>query len=261
MNTFNTPTIPTALIEKIKTAQHLVVLTGAGVSAESGIPTFRDALTGLWENYEAETLASENGFSADPALVWGWYEWRRNTVLQSKPNPAHETIAKLATKIPKFTLITQNVDDLHERAGNVEVLHLHGSLHTPRCFHCHAPYDLSKEITQNHQLKESRIAPSKCVLCGGDIRPGVVWFGEMLPPDVWGNSLEACEHCDLMLVVGTSGLVYPAANLPHIAHKNGATLVQVNLTINSLNGVATYNLHGKAGDILPKLYDATFLGA
>jgi NAD-dependent deacetylase len=261
MNTFNAPIIPTALIEKIKTAKHLVVLTGAGVSAESGIPTFRDALTGLWENYEAETLASEDGFSADPALVWGWYEWRRNKVLQSKPNPAHETIAKLATPIPKFTLITQNVDDLHERAGNVDVLHLHGSLHTPRCFDCNAPYDLPKEITQNYQLKESRIVPPKCVLCDGDIRPGVVWFGEMLPPDVWEDSLVACEHCDVMLIVGTSGLVYPAANLPHIAHKNGATLVQVNPTITSLNGVATYNLHGKAGDILPKLYDATFLGA
>ena len=260
MNKFDATIIPTELIEKIKTAKHLVVLTGAGVSAESGIPTFRDALTGLWENYEAETMASEDGFLADPSLVWGWYEWRRNKVLQSKPNPAHETIAKLAVKIPKFTLVTQNVDDLHERAGSVDVLHLHGSLHSPRCFDCNAPYELPTENTlQTHQLKESKIEPPKCDLCGGSIRPSVVWFGESLPVDAWEDSVEACEQCDVMLVVGTSAAVYPAANLPHIAHKKGAIVVQVNPMITSFNAIAAYNFHGKAGEILPKLYDETFL--
>jgi NAD-dependent deacetylase len=251
--------ISEALIQTLQTAKHLVVLTGAGVSAESGIPTFRDALTGLWENYEAETLASEDGFLADPALVWGWYEWRRNKVLQSKPNPAHVAIAKLATAVPKFTLITQNVDDLHERAGSQNVLHLHGSLHHPRCLNCNAPYELPVESTQQEiQLKESRIEPPKCLLCDGDIRPGVVWFGESLPVDSWEDSVEACEQCDVMLIVGTSAAVYPAANLPYIANKNGATVVQVNPMITTFNAIAAHNLHGKAGEILPQLYAAAF---
>jgi NAD-dependent deacetylase len=255
----NDITIADTLIQKLQTAKHLVVLTGAGVSAESGIATFRDALTGLWENYDAETLASEDGFLADPALVWGWYEWRRNKVLQSNPNPAHVAIAKLATAVPKFTLVTQNVDDLHERAGSQNVLHLHGSLHHPRCLNCNTPYELPVESTQQEvQLKESRIEPPKCLLCDGDIRPGVVWFGESLPVDSWEDSVEACEQCDVMLIVGTSAAVYPAASLPHIANKNGATVVQVNPMVTSFNAIATYNFHGKAGEILPQLYAAAF---
>jgi NAD-dependent deacetylase len=251
--------ISEALIQQLQDAKNLVVLTGAGVSAESGIATFRDALTVLWENYDAETLASEDGFEAAPSLVWGWYEWRRNKVLQASPNPAHRTIAQLADQVPKFTLVTQNVDDLHERAGSQNVLHLHGSLHHPRCFDCNVPYELSRESVQNIQLKESRIEPPKCQICGGLIRPGVVWFGESLPVDFWEDSVEACEQCDLILIVGTSAAVYPAASLPYIAHRNGATIVQVNPMITSFNSIAAYNLHGKAGDILPKLYDATFL--
>lgn len=247
------------LIQKLQNAKHLVVLTGAGVSAESGIPTFRDALTGLWENYEAESMASEDGFLADPALVWGWYEWRRNKVLQATPNRAHRMIAKVADHVSQFTLITQNVDDLHERAGNQDVLHLHGSLHQPRCFDCAAVYEFPENTPEIIALKESRIEPPKCSMCGGLIRPGVVWFGEMLPSDIWKKSVAASEQCDLMIVVGTSGIVYPAADLPYIAEKSGATIVQVNPTITSLNSVAAYNLHGKAGEILSKLYDETFL--
>lgn len=250
--------ISDTLIQQLQNVKHLVVLTGAGVSAESGIATFRDALTGLWENYDAETLASEDGFLADPSLVWGWYEWRRNKVLQVSPNPAHRTIAQLADQVPKFTLVTQNVDDLHERAGSQNVLHLHGSLHHPRCFDCNVPYELPMETVHNVQLKESLIEPPRCQICGGLIRPGVVWFGESLPVDVWEDSVEACEQCDLILIVGTSAAVYPAASLPYIAHRNGATVVQVNPMITSFNGIAAYNLHGKAGNILPKLYDATF---
>jgi len=246
------------LIQKLTNTKHLVVLTGAGVSAESGIPTFRDALTGLWENYEAESMASEEGFLADPALVWGWYEWRRNKVLQATPNLAHRTITKLANHVSKFTLITQNVDDLHERAGSQDVLHLHGGLHYPRCFDCEAVYEFPENTSGIIAVKESRIEPPRCSICDGLIRPGVVWFGEMLPSDIWKKSVTASEQCDLMIVVGTSGLVYPAADLPYIAEKNGVTIVQVNPTITSLNGVASYNLHGKAGEILSKLYAAAF---
>ena len=180
MNKFDVTTIPTELIEQIRNAEHLVVLTGAGVSAESGIPTFRDAMTGLWENYRAEELASAGGFRKSPPLVWGWYEWRRNMVLQAKPNPAHEALAKLATKVPRFTLVTQNVDNLHERAGSIDVLHLHGSLHSPRCFACARPYVFDSTIPPEIN-EEKSIEPPRCSHCGGKIRPGVVWFGELLP--------------------------------------------------------------------------------
>jgi len=253
--------IPKALIEKLQSSQHLVIFTGAGVSAESGIPTFRDALTGLWKNYDAEALASEFGFLADPTLVWGWYEGRRLRMMQSQPNPAHIAIAQLARQVPKLTLITQNVDDLHERAGSHDVLHLHGSLHQPRCWVCAETYTLPDEPLPDQPIDlNSRITPPRCPHCGGVIRPGVVWFGEALPTQAWQLAEQACEQCDLMLVIGTSGLVWPAAKLPHSAHHAGASLVQINPDMTSLNGVAAYNLSGKAGEILPQLYAAAFTG-
>ena len=252
--------IPAPLIEKLQKTEHLVILTGAGVSAESGIPTFRDALTGLWENYDVESLASEFGFLADPALVWGWYEWRRNKVLRTKPNPAHYTIAQLEKQVPKLTLITQNVDDLHERAGSHNVLHLHGSLHQPRCLLCEQPYIIPKE-TLPESDKESRIKPPRCHVCDGPVRPGVVWFGEQLPEHAWQQAQDACQHCDLMLVVGTSGVVWPVANLPYLADQQGISIAQINPIITSLNAIAAYNLLGKAGEILPQLYSAAFANA
>ena len=249
--------IPSKLIERLQQAQHLVILTSVGVSAESGIPTFRDALTGLWEKFDAEQLACDDGFRADPALVWGWYEWRRRCVLKAQPNPAHLTIAKLAEQIPKLTLITQNVDDLHERAGNRDVLHLHGSLHKPRCIRCGTPYQLP-EIDTAIADHDSSIDPPTCSKCGGFIRPGVVWFGESLPMHEWEQSVNATEDCDLLFIVGTSGLVWPAANLPYMADKVGVPIVQINPTTTSFNAIAHFNLCGKAGEILPKLYAATF---
>lgn len=254
MNKFDATTIPTELIEKIRNAQHLVVLTGAGVSAESGIPTFRDAMTGLWQNYQAETLASAGGFRKDPALVWGWYEWRRNMVLQAKPNPAHEAIAKLATLVPKFTLATQNVDDLHERAGSVDVLHLHGSLHSPRCFACARPHVFDSTIAPEIN-EEKIIEPPRCSHCDGKIRPGVVWFGENLPEKIFQQAEAAAGKCDVMLVIGTSGLVYPAANIPSIAMRKKAVTVQINPTSTDFDSSVTYNLVGKAGEILPAIME------
>jgi len=251
--------ISDTLIEKLRNTQHLVILTGAGVSAESGIATFRDALTGLWENYDAETLASEFGFRADPALVWGWYEWRRNRVLRAQPNPAHYAIAQLEKVLPKLTLITQNVDDLHERAGSSKVLHLHGSINKPRCLACDEPYAFLDEVLPNATSdRESRIDPPRCNLCDGPIRPGVVWFGEQLPANEWELAQEACRDCDLMLVIGTSGIVWPVANLPYLADEKGACIVQINPIISGLNGVANFNLAGKAGEVLPELYAAAF---
>jgi NAD-dependent deacetylase len=245
------------VIQRLKEAKHLVILTGAGISAESGIPTFRDALTGLWENYSAEKLASENGFHQDPKLVWGWYEWRRHKVLQAKPNAGHETIAKLATKLPKVTLITQNVDDLHERAGSQNVLHLHGSIHSARCIECGHPYKHS-ETSEIVNFPESRIEPPECEKCGEWVRPNVVWFGEQLPVDAWKQAETAAQECDLLLVVGTSGLVSPASELPFLAIGRGIPSIQINPTETQLDQTITFNLKGRAGLLLPILYEKTF---
>ncbi len=255
--------IPAALIEQLRACQHLAILTGAGVSAESGIPTFRDALTGLWQRYSAEKLASLAGFSKDPALVWGWYEARRQTVLRAIPNPAHIAIAKLATYVPQVTLITQNVDDLHERAGSPEVIHLHGSLHHPRCVGCRRPYTFPDPIVYEdfEPIVEQRINPPFCTHCGALIRPGVVWFGEPLPVRAFSQAEAACQAADLLLVIGTSGMVYPAANLPILASRAGVHVAEINLTSHALNQADThldFSLIGKAGEIVPLLVDAAF---
>jgi len=219
--------IPSSLLRALRSARHVVVFTGAGVSAESGIPTFRDALTGLWERFDPGELATADAFRRDPALVWGWYEWRRMKVLQARPNPAHMAIAELAGHVPQLTLITQNVDDLHERAGSREVIHLHGSLHRPRCFAC-AREPAEPLPAPDEPEAGRRLEPPRCRHCGGRLRPGVVWFGESLPGDALRAAFAAARACDLLLSVGTSGVVYPAAEVPHLARAAGATLVQVN---------------------------------
>lgn len=251
--------ISEALIDTLKNCKHLVVFTGAGVSAESGIPTFRDALTGLWTNYDPTRLASESGFLADPALVWGWYEWRRKNVLRSQPNAAHVTIAQLESCVPKVTLITQNVDDLHERAGSKDVIHLHGSIHKPRCFICNEAYEIpSLELSSDTAPVQQRLDPPCCPGCSGNIRPGVVWFGEALPEIAWEQAISASQTCDLFLLIGTSGLVWPAANLPYVAKQKRTPVAQINPVSTDFNMSATYNLLGKAGDVLPELYTAAF---
>jgi NAD-dependent deacetylase len=230
-------------------ARHVTVLTGAGISAESGIPTFRDALTGLWANYDPEQLACLEGFRANPALVWGWYEWRRAQVLKAKPNAGHLAIADLAEYVEKLTVITQNVDDLHERAGSKSVIHVHGSLSKPRCIRCDEAYPLEglPEVTDPDEIQ-----PPVCV-CGGQIRPGVVWFGEPMPKEQWQQAEAAAIDCDVMLVIGTSALVRPASNLPHMAKIRGAKIVQVNPDATPLDENVDFNFNGKAGDILPGL--------
>lgn len=215
------------LAKQLQEAQHVVVFTGAGVSAQSGIPTFRDALTGLWERFDPARLATDEAFRADPGLCWGWYEWRRLKVLQAQPNAAHLAIAELANHVPRLTVVTQNVDDLHERAGSRNVIHLHGSLHAPRCIDCGAPYGAALPATELHE-DGCRIEPPRCGECSGYIRPGVVWFGEMLPEPAWAAGLAAAEDCDLFFAIGTSGMVYPAAQLPLRALGTGASVVHVN---------------------------------
>lgn len=230
-------------------AQRIVCLTGAGVSAESGIATFRDAQTGLWARFDPVQLASQEGFAADPGLVWRWYMERLATVEQARPNPGHLALAELERSARNFTLVTQNVDDLHERGGSLTVLHLHGRINHFHCSRC----------TFEHQLtpRERRaLLPPHCAACGGAIRPSVVWFGEALPGRVLDHAWRAAERCDVMLVVGTSGVVYPAAQLPLLARQFGAHLIEVNPERTALTDMADAYLQGPAGIVLPALLEA-----
>lgn len=254
------PALPPDLIDALRQARHVLVFTGAGVSAESGIPTFRDAMTGLWERFDPAELASPEAFQRDPALVWGWYEWRRMRVLRAQPNPAHTAIARLQQRVPRLSLVTQNVDDLHERAGSTVLAHLHGQISKPLCFDCGLPTNYPAGIP-NEPEEGRRIDPPRCGTCGGAIRPGVVWFGESLPEEDWGRALAATRDTDLVFSVGTSSLVYPAAEIPELAARMGATVVQINPASTALDRVARYNLQGPAGVILPALVAAAFPGA
>lgn len=238
----------------LRRANRVAVLSGAGISAESGIPTFRDALTGLWERFDASDLATPDAFVRDPALVWGWYEWRRMKVLASQPNPGHLALAQLAVSGPELAVITQNVDDLHERAGSRSVFHLHGSLQAPRCFDCGRRYSFGPE-TPSEPEGGRRLAPPACEYCDGLVRPGVVWFGEMLPEDAWQGATSALLGCDVMLTIGTSGLVYPAAGLPDLVAGRGKPVIQINPTATGHDDCARVALRGKAGAILPALLE------
>jgi NAD-dependent deacetylase len=227
----------------LKSAERLVVLTGAGISAESGIPTFRGA-GGLWRNFRAEDLATPTAFARDPKLVWEWYNWRRGLIKNAQPNRGHEAIAELEQRIPEFTLITQNVDGLHQLAGNRNVLEIHGSIWTLRCVQCGAEReDRSVPLTE---------LPPQCY-CGGIRRPGVVWFGEGLDAQVWHNAEEAAISADVLLVAGTSAVVYPAASLAPLAKRSGARVIEINLDETPISSVVDCSLRGSSGEILPQL--------
>jgi NAD-dependent deacetylase len=243
---------PSDLLARLRACRHLLVLTGAGVSQESGIPTFRDALNGLWGRFDPAQLATPEAFDADPALVWGWYAWRRAQVLLCEPNPAHRAIAALADRVPSLTLVTQNVDGLHQRAGSPDVLELHGSLHRPYCRVCGHPHALS-DNSPDLASEGSPLPPPRCECCRGPVRPGVVWFGESLPADVWEVAETAANICDLVLVVGTSALVYPAAELPLTALARGTAVVQINPDRTDLDDIATFQIKGTAARVLPEL--------
>ncbi len=226
-------------------AERVVVLTGAGISAESGVPTFRGA-GGLWRQHRPEDLATPEAFVRGPRLVWEWYDWRRARVAKAEPNPGHLALAQLERRVPGFTLITQNVDGLHQRAGSRRVLKLHGDIWTLHCLGC------GLEET-NHDVPLREIPP-RCT-CGGLFRPGVVWFGEALPADVLRHAMEAAAHAQLFLVVGTSAVVQPAASLPLLAQQNRAKLVEVNLEETPLSAQADASFWGKAGELLPRLLE------
>jgi len=236
--------ISSELLKRFAGARRVTVLTGAGVSAESGVPTFRDAQTGLWANFKAEDLATPRAFRRNPRLVWEWYEWRRKLVAEANPNPAHLALAEMEPLFPNFQLITQNVDGLHQRAGSRRVIELHGSITRTRCF---------DEGTVVSSWEDTGEVPPKCPRCGGLLRPDVVWFEEPMPQAEMGRALAASVHCDVFLSIGTSALVYPAASLPVEALRGGATVVEINPQRTPFTEQAKFVLTGAAGVVLPEL--------
>jgi NAD-dependent deacetylase len=237
--------VPEGLIAALRDASHVCVLTGSGISAESGVPTFREAQTGLWEKYDPHELATPDAFRRDPALVWRWYRWRRELVAGAEPNAGHHALVTLAGLVPQLTIITQNVDGLHQRAGSESVIEFHGNLFEDRCFveGCIvSDADLSAEVPV-------------CPGCGGMLRPGVVWFGEAIPESAMHAAAAAVSGCELFFSIGTSALVWPAAGLADAARQQGASVVEINLDATPLSSRTDYCLTGKSGSILPELID------
>lgn len=231
----------------LNNAQRICILTGAGISAESGIPTFRDKQTGLWENFRAEDLASIDSFERDPELVWSWYQWRRGEVKEKLPNPAHQALATWQAQASELghdiSLITQNVDDLHEQAGS-QATHLHGELWKNHCSVCGKTHEADIDTATTELVA--------CTSCGGKVRPSIVWFGEMLPQEAWQTAQQAAEACDVFISIGTSSMVYPAAGLAQSAKQNGATVLEINPQPTD-SGLVDIQLPYPAGEILPEL--------
>jgi NAD-dependent deacetylase len=236
--------IPTSLIDALRNAQHIAVLTGAGVSAESGVPTFRDALTGLWSSFNPQELATREAFQRNPKMVWEWYAYRRTLTSSAAPNPGHYALAELEKRAPKFTLITQNIDGLHARAGSQNIIELHGNIHRTKCF---------KEDTPAPNWLDDGQVPPRCPRCNSYLRPDVVWFGEMLPPLALDESFRAAESSDVFLAIGTSGVVEPAASLPFVALRAGAFVVEINPESTPLSESATFRIAAPSGIALPAL--------
>lgn len=240
---------PDILIEKLKKAQSIAVLTGAGISAESGVPTFREAQTGLWAQYDPQELATARAFRQNPKLVWEWYVWRRELVAQAQPNLGHFALAAMEKHLPQFTLITQNVDGLHPRAGSQQVVALHGDITRTKCF-----VD-GRSVTDWPETDE---IPPRCPRCDGLLRPDVVWFGESLPADALGTAVAAARSCDLFFSIGTSALVQPAASLPFEALNSGAYVVEINVNQTPLTPHIHLLLQKAAGVALPEIVAAVW---
>lgn len=223
----------------------MTVLTGAGISAESGVPTFRGP-GGLWRNHRPEDLATPGAFARDPLHSWEWYNWRRGVIATVQPNAGHTALARIEECFPCFTLVTQNVDGLHDRAGSRNILKVHGDIWTLRCTRCARAWrDLRPELPE---------LPPKCE-CGALARPGVVWFGEGLPEDVWQQAVAATRACDVFLLVGTSAVVYPAAGLAEVARSHGAKVVEINIEETPLSGHVDLSWRARASEALPMLVE------
>ncbi len=245
------PGISEELIDALRHADRIAALTGAGVSQESGLRTFRDAHTGIWVQHKPEDLASPQAFQRDPKLVWDWYAWRREAIKGVRPNAGHYALVEIERRVHEFTLITQNVDGLHRMAGSQHVLELHGNIQRVRCSVCGAFADTWLETDE---------AVPRCTVCGGLLRPDVVWFGESLPRQALERAVAAARSCELFFSIGTSGVVQPAASLAYAARNRGATLVEVNAEPTPLTPKADFFLQGKSGEILPALVQAVWAG-
>jgi NAD-dependent deacetylase len=231
------------VVKWLAAAKSVAVLTGAGISAESGIPTFRGP-GGVWRTYRAEELATPQGFARDPKLVWEWYDWRRSAISEAQPNAGHTALAEIERRVPHFTLVTQNVDGLHDRAGSRNVLKVHGDIWTIRCTRC------EKERRDFRPRIDS--LPPRCS-CGAMERPGVVWFGEGLPEDVWERAVLATKSADLFFVIGTSAVVHPAAGLVHLAKSSGAKVVEINVDDTPVSSTVDVCWRASAAEALPAL--------
>ena len=244
--------LPGELVDAVRGARRIAVLTGAGVSAESGLSTFRGP-GGLWENQDLLSYATPEGFARDPQKVWEWYQWRRGQALLAQPNAGHRMLAgwesRLSGQGGRFDLLTQNVDGLHQAAGSKNVIELHGSGWTLRCMDCGR-----EEADRTHPFP---VLPPKCPACRGMLRPGVVWFGEQLPLEAAEAARRAALACEFFLVAGTSGTVYPAASYVELAAQAGAKTLEVNLEPTPLSGSVHWSLRGKSGEILPRIFEAT----
>ncbi|HEB83693.1 MAG TPA: NAD-dependent deacylase [Bacteroidetes bacterium] len=234
------------LAESLVGAGRVCVLTGAGVSKESGVPTFREA-DGLWSRFRPEELANVEAFISNPERVWEWYSWRRELMAGVQPNPGHYALAELEELLGHFVLITQNVDNLHQNAGSRDVIELHGNIQRNRCHSCHRFYP-------EGTVKFAKGELPRCE-CGGLIRPDVVWFGEMLPPEAIDRASREAQRCDVFLSIGTSAVVYPAAALPHQAKAAGARLVEINPAPTELSPLADLVFRMPSGEAMPRIVE------
>lgn len=231
---------------RLASARSITALTGAGISADSGVPTFRGA-DGLWRNFRAEELATPEAFKRDPRLVWEWYSWRRELIATKQPNDAHRAIASLESRVNDFWLITQNVDGLHRQAGSTKLSEIHGNIWMVRCTACGA-------VTENHQVPLPLLP--HCGQCGELLRPHIVWFGESLQEKDLARCAKQLQVCDVLLVIGTSGVVYPAAGFASIAKEAGAYVIEVNLDPTPQSDLVDIALRGRAKDLVPLLLQA-----
>jgi len=242
--------IPEPLRDALVNARRIAVLTGAGVSAESGVPTFRDALTGIWAQFDPMELATPAAFARNPKRVWDWYAMRRAMIDRVTPNAGHHALAAMARYVPHFVLVTQNVDGLHQRAGSSDVIELHGNIARVKCAQDGVPVTTWPDAAAGE--------PPRCPACGGFLRPDVVWFDEPLPAGALKRAEDAARRCNLLLVIGTSAEVYPAAALPAVARSAGALVVEINPNATALTPQTDFALRGASGVVLPALVAAAW---
>ncbi len=238
--------LPITLFERLRFASRVVVLTGAGASEESGIPTFRDPQSGLWAKYDPMVLATAEAFAQNPKLVWDWYEWRREVRRSTQPNAGHYALAQMQELFPHLVVVTQNIDGLHRLAGSRDVIELHGNLQRNRC----SRENIVVDRTDARPTDDGMLA---CPNCGALIRPDVVWFGETLPRDAIERAFQEARQCDVFFSIGTSAVVEPAASLPRLAKSSGAFLVEINPNETPISGIADVVVRSKAGEALPEV--------